>query len=205
MRPRVVESINELTRQNFIVYGYSHLFDSLKQMEIFKSLKFEFLTSFEQVLKCANYFSVYSLGKDAQKEQLNKILADGSKRAVITDSNHVSSLAKSTDGDFNYKVMEEKIISDHLSFMMEDRTNFLHKIFDRKMQQLVEGGIAKKIVNDASRIKLKKSDSGPNILTLHHVKIWFIIWLYGLLVAFLAIVVEFVFKYVEKKIIKTYF
>ena len=139
--------------------------------------------------------------RDVQKEHLDKILVDGGKTAVITDSNHVKSLAKSANGNFEYKILQEKIITDYLSFMMVDPSNIFHKIFDRKIQQFVETGIANKIANDALRVKLKISVLGPNILTLDHVKIWFVIWFYGLIVAFLTFFVEFSFRN-RKKILK---
>ena len=93
-----------------------------------------------------------------------------------------------------HKIMKEKIISDHLSFMIEDRSNFFHKLFNRKMQQLVEAGIARKIVADFTTVNFADGAGTPMILTLDHFEIWFVIWLYGLLVAFLVFVVEFLLR-----------
>lgn len=125
---------------------------------------------------------------------LGELLADGVKRAVITDSIHITSLTKSRGGIFKYKIMREKIISDYLSLMMVDPNNTLRTAFDQKMQQLVEAGIASKIVNDATKLNLQIGAEGPEILTLNHLEVWFIIWLYGLLVAFLVFIAEFFFK-----------
>lgn len=40
MRPRNVESIQELIEQNFDVYGYNYLSDSFHEPEILKKLRF---------------------------------------------------------------------------------------------------------------------------------------------------------------------
>lgn len=150
------------------------------------------------------YFSIFgthsriNTAHDTYESSLDVLLADGVKKAVITDTNHVSSLAKLSNGTFKYKIMKEKIISDHLSFIMVDPNNFLRKTFNHKMQQLVEAGIAKKIVNDATKTFKLVGAEGPEILTLNHLEVWFIIWLYGLLVALLVFVVEFSFRNKEK-------
>ena len=133
---------------------------------------------------------------------LNELLVDGSNRAVITDSNHVTSLAKAFGGVFKHKIMKEKIISDHMSFMMEDRSNIFHKLFDRKMQQLVEAGIASKIIKDSTKVNFVDDSGQPEILTFNHIEIWITIWFLGVSVSVFAFLVEVLFKN-KKKFVRT--
>jgi hypothetical protein len=123
---------------------------------------------------------------------LGEVLTDGSKNAVPTDTFTLKMLAKESKNIFNLKIMKEKVISDHLSFMIQDRNNYLFKRFDEKLSRLVESGIAKKIVDEYTTVRHDEEEQEPKQLTLDHLGLWFIFLLCGLAGSLVVLLTEIV-------------
>jgi hypothetical protein len=120
------------------------------------------------------------------------ILVDNSKRAIIINEYRLISLAKKSEEALKYKLLKEKLISDHLSFLLQDKKNLLFNMFDRKLTQLVESGIAKKIVENFTAIKPTEEDHEPKQLTMDHLGIWFVFLLGGVGIAFAVFMIEII-------------
>lgn len=105
---------------------------------------------------------------------------------------------KSVIVDFKYTILEEKIISDHYGFLFMVN-EFMFDAFNRKIVQLVESGVADRIVNSYS-VKLNKTEDkhGPVVLTLDHLGIWFIICLGFLTFAMISLVLELSVNFLTK-------
>jgi phosphoribosyl-ATP pyrophosphohydrolase len=120
---------------------------------------------------------------------ITELLVDGSNRGVITDSNWLSVLMRQSEGTFKYTKLEEKIISDHWGFVFPV-DSFMFKAFDRKISQLVESGIAQKIVEEFVEFSEEKPSDDPAVLTLGHLDIWFYALMGLLCVALLCFLAE---------------
>lgn len=79
---------------------------------------------------------------------LKEILVDGAKQGVATDSNSIADIAKKANGTFQHLKLNEKIMSDHWSFLFEEPNSFMFDAFNRKVFQLVESGIAERNVKE---------------------------------------------------------
>jgi hypothetical protein len=106
-------------------------------------------------------------------------------------------------GNFRYLVLAERILSDHWSFIFEDRNNFMFEAFNRKVLQLVESGIAAKIIEDSTKFRETPELHEPKVLTLNHVGVWFVIWLCFLCGAAAVFVVELLVNKMLEKVYKT--
>jgi hypothetical protein len=146
MRPKDIETIEELIENNFTIYAAEEWFDDIKEMEFTKIARFHFIEN-----------------KEVERFLKNLIL--GSNRALLGSS--------TKDIDYlntaNYKVLDEKIISDHLGIPFP-LNHFMFDAMNDKVVRLVESGIIENIM----KVKPKKpSDDEPTVLTLDHLLIWF--------------------------------
>jgi hypothetical protein len=117
-------------------------------------------------------------------ESMLELLSTGSNRAYVTTTNHetfLRALIGKTRENAPWSVVEEKIISDGRGFMFFSNSSF-YEHFNKKLLQLVESGIANKIVEEEEERKLKKSKKRVNKeieeeekvkLSLSHLEPWF--------------------------------
>jgi hypothetical protein len=125
---------------------------------------------------------------------LDEVLTDGSKNAIPIDTFKLKMLTKKSKSIMSHKIMKQRVISDHLSFLVQDKYNFLFKRFDEKLSQLVESGIAKKIVDDYTAVRYREEEQEPKRLTLDHLGLWFIFLLCGLVGSFAVLLIEIITK-----------
>jgi hypothetical protein len=124
------------------------------------------------------------------EEVLSYLMKDDRKVAVIIDTNDLLDLKTNSTETFKYLVLAEKILSDHWSFIFDDRNNFIFEAFNRKVLQLIESGIARKIIEESTKFREASESHEPKVLTMHHVGVWFIIWICFLCGATAVFVVE---------------
>lgn len=124
------------------------------------------------------------------RQQLDDLLRDDSKLSVILDSYDVANLAQASNGSFKHKILGEKVLSEHLSFIILGKKDILSSIFSQKMMELVESGIAKKTIDDAISWTPKIKEDEPEILLLSHVEPWFIIWACSLVISLIVFMME---------------
>jgi hypothetical protein len=119
------------------------------------------------------------------------LLADGSNRAFITNTNDLYAMNLESNGAFKYKILPERIRSYHWGFKMHPN-HFMFEVFNRKIRQLVESGIAK-VLFDKETIKKKPDERGseePVALNLEHLAVWFKILLVLLYIALFVLFLE---------------
>ena len=121
---------------------------------------------------------------------INTILKEDRKQGIIVDSNHLLFLKQSSNGTFNHPTLNEKLLDDHLSFIFSDRNNFMFEIFDQKIFQLVESGIATKNVEEFTKFRENAISIGPKVLTLDDIGIWFKFYLISMSFAILCFGIE---------------
>lgn len=136
---------------------------------------------------------------EIEAESITDLLEDGSKRAIITDSNKLTSMIENSAEIFKYTRLNEKILTDHWGFLFQDPNNFMFTAFNRKVVQLVESGIAKRNVEQFISGAKPEEQSEPCVLTLDHMGIWFLILLGCLLLSLSCIIMEFAFHFSFKK------
>jgi hypothetical protein len=126
---------------------------------------------------------------DSNFESIANLLQDGTNRGFITDTDWLSVLVKAAKGNVQFTKLNERIISNYwgLSF---DSTSFIYKAFDRKICQLVESGIAEKIVSEFVSYRSEEVVDEPVVLTLSHLEYWFFAWAALLALALVCFVVE---------------
>lgn len=114
---------------------------------------------------------------------------------MVTNNIHVSQLRKRSNFTFKYTQLKEQIISDHIGFYFP-WNHFLHEAFDRKLGQMIESGITKKLVDEASFMRVQSTDDyEPLVLTMDHLDVVFQLWLAGLLTSTLEFLLEsFIFN-----------
>jgi hypothetical protein len=132
--------------------------------------------------------------------QFTEHLTDGSKKGILTDTKHLTMLIRLAKGKFKYKKLQERISLSHISFLFR-KNHFLFDVFDKKLSQMIESGLAEKIVNEfESPFPPLKEDSEPVVLSLHHLGTGFLICLLFLLASFVVFVLEVCFESTWKRI-----
>lgn len=131
------------------------------------------------------------------EEILKTWLIEGEKRAYVIKLFQLLSYSKTSKEVFSFKIMKEKLISDHFSFILEDKNNFLFEMFDKRMIRFVESGIAMKIVENFTTIKQSPDENTDSPITMGHLNVWFISLLCGLLIATFAFFIEIIFNIFE--------
>jgi hypothetical protein len=124
-------------------------------------------------------------------KQIENFLADGSNRAFITNTNDLYVMNLDSKGAFKYKVLPERIRSYHWGFKMHPN-HFMFEVFNRKMRQLVESGIAK-VLLDKEMFRKKPEDIAskePVPLNLEHLAVWFKILLMMFYIALFILFLE---------------
>lgn len=126
-------------------------------------------------------------------EFVTQFLFDGANRGVlIPDDDIISVMNFGMEGRFKYTKLAERITHNHKGFLLR-KNSFFYEAFNRKLEQLVESGIARKLVDQAMNLnEEKESDDGPVVLTLEHLGVGFKITLLFLLISFVVFLLEFV-------------
>lgn len=128
-------------------------------------------------------------------------LADGSRRSVIVDQNILNHLIEESEGRFKYKRLPESILINHVGFV-QSKTCLIFNVFDRKIVQLLESGLAQHHIRNQKFDENKfQVGSEPQVLTLNVMGDGFKLWLTCFSAAFLCFFIEIVsqFKTVLRK------
>jgi hypothetical protein len=180
-----VKTVNELIQNKFSINLHS---DS---MRLFWGVFFP-----DDYLKYVEVLKEMSTENYDDPKYIEKLLPVGSKNFVVTDNLHLSALMKKAN--FDYLVLDEKIMSENMAFFFP-WNHFLHDAFDRKLSQLVDSGVAGKLVDDATFVKRRKVETFDVVLTMDHLDIVFRIWLAGLITALLSFITELITFQLTKK------
>lgn len=145
-----------------------------------------------------------------------RVLSDGSKTAVVIHSEVFQKLFVEAKGQNDYTSLEETVITDHAAFFLP-RKSFMVEPFNRKVMQLVEAGIAEKIVKSYDKHFGVEEPDDHIVLTLGHLGFGFYIWLGCLGIAsafflleklfdkFLSIAYKFIMRKLKAKIKRNLF
>lgn len=120
--------------------------------------------------------------KSVNLTALYENLSDGSNRGMFFDSNGLRQLLWNEQQDPPYAILKEKIISDYVGMALE-KNSFLFELINRKVVQVVESGLAQRIMNNYRYIKKYTNDIGPTVLTLDHLYAGFFAWFVCVIVA----------------------
>lgn len=112
-----------------------------------------------------------------------QFLPDGANRGVLLLNDFMLELFQ------NCTKLAQRILSDHRVFIMP-KNSFFFEPLNHKIIQLVESGLAKKFVEEASPKPNKSDEAGPVVLTLEHLGIGFKIVLFFLLISFIFFLLE---------------
>lgn len=129
---------------------------------------------------------------------MEKFLSDGSKNGIILDTDLVEGYLRLSKGKLRLTELAQKIVFNHKSFIFE-RNHFLYSAFNTKITQLVESGIAKKIISDfGNDYEIERAQApGPAVLSLAHLGVGFLVCLFFLLISFLCFGFEILFRLCE--------
>jgi hypothetical protein len=98
-------------------------------------------------------------------------------------------LEKTLNGKKKFTQLKEIVVSDHAGFKFFNEA-LMFKPIDRIVGQLVESGIAKRIVEQEATQTNQESSDAPVALSMHHLKIWFPVAIFMLVVALVAFIGE---------------
>jgi hypothetical protein len=97
-------------------------------------------------------------------------------------------------------VLKEKVISDSYGLLFE-LNNYLYDAYNEVIVRLNESGITQYIV-DSFKTKQKKANNDPVPLSIHHLLIWFEIWISVLLIAIVAFLFEVFMGKLSRMLVK---
>jgi hypothetical protein len=174
MRPKDIETIEDLIDHNFTVYASGSSFDLIKEMEFTKRARIVI---------------------DDRESSFDNLI-HGSNRAQVFGLLTIFDFANTE----NYKALDETIITDQFGFRFP-LNHFMFDEIDDKIVRLFETGIIQHFVGRTP--STTPNDTGPTVLQLDHLLIWFIFWLALLLITtfmfFGEVLVRKVFKFRKKK------
>lgn len=116
-------------------------------------------------------------------------LSDGSKRGLIIITLDLSNLNKNSKGTFKHKMLEEKLLSNHVGFSFS-KNSLMFDAVNKKIVRLVESGLAALYVNKLTYKSKIEDDEGPKVLTIGQLSAGFEIWLTCLFIALLCFITE---------------
>lgn len=129
------------------------------------------------------------------------LLVDDSRHGVVVNRYIMNILLNLSEGKIKFTQLDERIITDHIDFIFH-KNNFMYKAFDRKLVQMIEGGIAERNVGEYdSRYKYEEPEGGPVVLTLSHLGVGFQFWLVFLIICVAFFVLELVWLFIVEKIV----
>jgi hypothetical protein len=178
MRPKDIETIEQMIENNFTIYTYEHEFDDIKEMEFTKRARFVYLRE--------------------EETDTREVYTQGSNRAGLMNSFRYIDSTET----LNYTVLNEKIINE-LVGIPSPMNHFLFDELNDKVVRLVESGFIEKIIGPEPKTT---SDDEPTVLQLKHLSIWFYLGmallLISLFVFFGELLVAKVMKFRKQKKVK---
>lgn len=110
------------------------------------------------------------------------------RRSFLVPQMNRLAKARESAGKLRLRLMNTKVLTSHFGFTFE-RHNFLHYSFDEKIKQLKPSGIVEAFYLFDSRIRKRyaKEVESPEhlvVLTLDHLFIGFLVWIFMLFIAF---------------------
>lgn len=181
MKKRNVQTIEEMRLQNYSL-AISRKNTYYEQMDFYEHFKIEKIESSEITLSF-----------------IRKILSDGTKRGFIIHTDGLGVLYNFTNPEIKINVLPEKIMTNNVGFFFA-KNHFFFDSFNRKLIQLLEGGIGDKIIDDHNvHLASIKKTGGPVIFTLNHLSIGFELWLFLLGASAVVFLVEFILRYFTSK------
>lgn len=197
IRPKDVQTIEELVAKGYKLFGENSTVDYLKQMD-FGSRFDQWLDESEvfhfKIFRVQPFPDLFGRGQGSSdseyfentiKDKLLNLTRDGSKRGFVTDSDTVEFFSPKRQ---SFTTLAQKILTDHLGFNFELH-NFMFRFFNKKVGQLVEGGIASYIFKNTTKVR-NEDVAEPEVLTMNHLGVWFRILFAFLLVAICCFAVE---------------
>jgi hypothetical protein len=206
MRPKDIQTIEELFARNFTIYGHKMTAKMMKAYTADKNVtdfwrisnenqaENEFSNRFSRVFLCSHliaYLASFRIYVIADNASIVDLLADGSNNAFITDSEYLRFLEKSLNGTKKFTQLKEIVMSDYLGFSYRNN-HFIFKPVDRIVGQLYESGIAQRVVDQESALTYEEISDEPVVLTMRHLGIWFFAGIFMLVVALVAFISELV-------------
>jgi hypothetical protein len=145
-----------------------------------------------------NTLSTFRINVIADNASIVDLLADNSNNAFITDSEYLSILEKSFNGTKKFKQLKEIVMSEYSGFKF-GTDDLLFKPIDRIIEKLYESGIAQRIVEQeaaviykAAALPYEETSDEPVALSMRHLRIWFYVSIFMLVVALMAFISELV-------------
>lgn len=130
-----------------------------------------------------------------EPEYVSNLLSDSSKRGVAVSSELLAHLLKASKGKLKINELDEKIISNHVSYTFT-KNDYMFKPFNNKLVQLVEAGLADYYVKHYANPYTQEGQMDERVvLTLDHLGTGFLIVFLFLIAAFQCFLMEhLVFK-----------
>lgn len=116
-----------------------------------------------------------------------KTFDNDANNGLIIDSDQLNEPRWKLKQNPPYSVLKEKVISDYVGLVL-NKNNFIFDAMNRKVVQLVESGVAQKIIGE--QVTKKLEHSGPQVLTLEQLKAGFYIWLVCIAISIFAFIWE---------------
>jgi hypothetical protein len=135
---------------------------------------------------------------------IKKLLVDGAKNAIITDSNWLNNLTNTLNGKLNPTTLNEKILSEYWGFGFSPK-NFIFDSFNKIIVKLVESGISEKIIKDHKKELTPEIVEEHIVLTIDHLLIWFQIWLVCLILASFAFFLEKLWEFSKEAFLAKFY
>lgn len=115
------------------------------------------------------------------------------KNRLLVGSETVENLETFLKGKFKLTKFPERIILNLLSFSYW-KNHFANVILDRKFSQLIESGIAERLVENPNNKEVKNSENDePAVLDLEILSVKFQIWLLFLVLSYVSFCLELSF------------
>lgn len=181
MRKKNVQTIDELVKLNYTLTVKAPLSSyGFEEMDFFQSLR---------------HVKIVDSSDSYLQEHLT--LTFDSKKFFVTNKDFLILAESHLERKLN--VLPEPLMTNNVAFFFF-RTDFIYEPFNRKLTQLIESGIARKVSDKyESKADSSADESGPVVLTLDHLGIGFVVWLGFLLISFVALLVELILRYMLAK------
>jgi hypothetical protein len=174
MRPRDIQTIDELFERKFKTHAYTEMATKMRG------------TVFEEAPDSPVFMTEIN-----QTVSLVDLLADGSNNAFITDTEELNFIEKSLKGSKKFTRLQETILTDHLGLEFPS-VGIFTQIFDRIISRLQESGISDMLIKSEATWNFHEPDDEKVKLSLDHMGIWLYAWGFLLICASVVFSVEVV-------------
>jgi len=113
------------------------------------------------------------------------------KNEALMIENYFVPLILARSNFTNYKLLDQSPISAHEGMVLV-LGHPINEAINNKITALLESGIMDYWITNATYLKAEKEDLGPQVLTLDHLFIGFVIWLIALAFAVVVFLIEVV-------------